>query len=317
MCCPACSRSATVTLRREKSVDVQTNRSTADRSMCRRGFTLIELLITLAVVAVLATIMLPAVSGARETARQTQCLNNLKQIATATHMFHDTHGAMPAAEIADGWATWIVSVLPYVDRGNVASTWDLKRPYYFQDDFESPTALALFSCPSQPGSDAEYADWRYFFGQGLVRGPAFRSDYHGVRSSKRATDNGMFQGPGTQVLGYLSSSSQLDRINLTSSLTLAELCAKGTSETLMLGERTALPSVIESSALNGDRSRSATRRAGTNYPLARPDDSFFRRMQAFGSHHVERAAFAYGDGRVQFVSYGIDPEVLERLTSSR
>ena len=291
-------------------------------SVCRKcrsrsAFTLIELLIVLAVVAVLVTAMMPAVMNARESARRTQCRNNLKQLAIATHMFHDTHGAMPAAEVADGWATWIVPILPYVEQRNVASTWDLPRPYYFQDEFDSPLSPMLFRCPSQPRSDASYSDQRYFFGQGLVQGPAFRSDYMGVRSSERIVDNGMIQGSGTTVASFLSPQSRIDAVKLTSAVTLSEVCEKGTSETLMLGERTALPDVLESSALNGDRARSATRRAGTNVPLAKPDDSFFLRMRGFGSHHSEGVMFAYGDGRVQIVSYGVEPETLTRLASSR
>lgn len=66
----------------------------------RRGFTLIELLVVMAIIAMLIALLLPAVQGARETARKTQCINNVKNLVLALHNYESSNRVFPPGMVA-------------------------------------------------------------------------------------------------------------------------------------------------------------------------------------------------------------------------
>ena len=108
----------------------------------RSGFTLIELLVVIAIISILVSLLLPAVQMARESARRSQCINNLKQIGIAIHNFHDSRGYLPSVarcgagpeDLNPGMQNiWYeyrhtppsIYLLPYLDQGNIYSQWNL------------------------------------------------------------------------------------------------------------------------------------------------------------------------------------------------
>ncbi len=81
----------------------------------RRGLTLVELLVTVAIVGILVSLMLPAVQSMRESARRTQCGNNLRQIGVAVQLHESRHRAFPytALNYGDGTGRVFPAIAPH------------------------------------------------------------------------------------------------------------------------------------------------------------------------------------------------------------
>ncbi|NNJ27621.1 DUF1559 domain-containing protein [Alienimonas chondri] len=100
----------------------------------RTGFTLIELLVVIAIIAILVSLLLPAVQQAREAARRSQCQNNLKQIGLAVHNFESTYQKLPAgflgrddinqSHVGEQRSGVFPQLLPYLDYETVADKLD-------------------------------------------------------------------------------------------------------------------------------------------------------------------------------------------------
>src|SRR5262245_27167374 len=96
----------------------------------RPGFTLIELLVVIAIIANFIGFLLPGIQKVRESANRSQCQNNLKQIGVAAQNYHIAVNRLPPAWLGnndidpDGWASWGVLILPYIEHEIVYQLWN-------------------------------------------------------------------------------------------------------------------------------------------------------------------------------------------------
>lgn len=150
-----------------------------------RGFTLIELLVVIAIIAVLVSLLLPAVQQAREAARRTQCQNNLKQIGLALHNYLDTHQVFPPAYLgspvnagsafgvnypddnrngASGLG-WGAMILPFVEQSALFGQFDPTIPLWAPQQVAAlKTKVAVFLCPSAAGGSDGFTLRQYTSG---------------------------------------------------------------------------------------------------------------------------------------------------------
>ena len=141
------------------------------RSRGRSGFTQIELLVVIAIIAVLIALLLPAVQAAREAARRSQCVNNLKQIGLAIANYESSVGCIVSGYISGsgphgwpgvpgydpdpftldngpGWG-WLAMLLPYVEQAPLANATNFNLPTWVgQNSTTVATQVGVFLCPS-------------------------------------------------------------------------------------------------------------------------------------------------------------------------
>jgi prepilin-type N-terminal cleavage/methylation domain-containing protein/prepilin-type processing-associated H-X9-DG protein len=149
--------------------------------MCRAsrsGFTLIELMVVVAILALLLTLMLPAVQASREAARRIQCASQLRQIGIAFQTHHDAHGFLPAGGWGSDWVGdpdrgydnrqpggWVFNILPYIEQGDLRALGFRQPPTSPERMAANATRLAtpipLLNCPSRRGADLYGADTKW------------------------------------------------------------------------------------------------------------------------------------------------------------
>jgi prepilin-type N-terminal cleavage/methylation domain-containing protein/prepilin-type processing-associated H-X9-DG protein len=104
----------------------------------RTGFTLVELLVVIAIIGILVALLLPAIQAAREAARRSQCVNNLKQLGVAMHNYHDTKKRLPIGAYSCCNGTWQMEILTFIEEQQLADlyVWQPEEFTWYEPAYE-------------------------------------------------------------------------------------------------------------------------------------------------------------------------------------
>jgi len=133
----------------------------------RRAFTLIEVLVVITIIGILIALILPAVQAAREAARRSQCVNNLKQMGLALHNYESIHGVFPPGGANSSSYSHLARLLPMLEQGNIYNQINFEATNSISPGGANTTVYALpiatFLCPSEGASPA-YPAWTNYAG---------------------------------------------------------------------------------------------------------------------------------------------------------
>ena len=313
--------------------------------MKKKGFTLVELLVVIAIIAMLVTLLLPAVQAAREAARRTQCMNNLKNIALAWVNHESAHGFLPSSGWGWRWqgepdkgfgksqpGGWAYDIMSFMEENAIANSGAGMEG----TNKENAMKLALvapvpsFSCPSKRDMVPYPLARNTFLAHNLQtcrQGscPMVRADYAANSGNIAAGETG---GPGAGTTEppapYIRGSGWNGVTQHVSQTTFGQI-EDGTSKTVCVGEKYLNTDEYNTGAGAADDQHfwCGVDRDVNNYLALfqsngnidqrfvperdRPGQSF---NWKFGGPHEAGWMAAFVDGHVDLIGYGEEPRVV-------
>ena len=309
------------------------------------AFTLVELLVVITIIGILIGLLLPAVQSAREAARASQCMNNLRQMALASLQHVEAHGHFPTGGWGWRWAGepergfnygqpggWHYNILPYIEQHalhelGTGLTGEAKKTAIAQ---RLQTPVPIFNCPSRRRSLAFPCPHSTAFINAQKTSVIGRSDYAACAGDQAISS--MWEGPGTLAAGDAMSQAEWDAkaggvhdeqtgvVFRRSEIKPAHV-RDGMTNTYLIGEKYINPDHYLTGTPGGDDQGWDT---GYDQDVLRwtyPDNSYRPRPDRqgtnsntiFGSAHTGGMHMALCDGSVHQVSYSIETEAHRRL----
>ncbi len=308
------------------------------RGKHRSAFTLIELLVVIAIIALLMALLLPAIQKVREAANKMLCGSNLRQIAIASHNYHNDYNRLPPGSFGQnpissgfGFTPWqwygvLVPLLPYLEADNVFKqgvfVMDLNQPpplattpnlFWFSNTTNQLVAsykLKMFTCPSDTAQDDTPTRGKFVclsvtgatltLTGGYVPTPG--GQQFGVTNYVGCAGT-----IGSQALGTPWYGNYGGIFNNRSKLTLGNITVlDGTSNTLMFGEflggRGIAPTDFRMTWMGCGNMPTAW---GLGNPRLDPAvTSAGAAWYTFSSWHAAGVQFAFGDAAIRTVRFG-------------
>ncbi len=308
----------------------------------RTGFTLVELLVVLAIIGILVALLLPAVQAARESARRSQCSNNLKQIGLAILNYASARSTLPPGNITlsagichgdgiggvtfpsqDG-TNWLISILPFVEETELYTAYSFK---VFNEDALNHdvrnTSVAAYLCPSDLATNVPQVPATGPGGSFALQLTYMPGSYRAMSGRSDAVDfldsgdsNGyepIWRGP-IHTIGIWGYRTERWKD-----------ISDGTSKTLMAGESTTLTGADHRTlwaysyayySLSAATPQSRIRSGDYNrcVSIGGPGGSL-PCQRGWGGNHGDGQNFVLCDGSVAFVANDLDPELFAELAT--
>jgi prepilin-type N-terminal cleavage/methylation domain-containing protein len=309
----------------------------------RSGFTLVELLVVIAIIGILIGLLLPAIQAARESARLSQCTNNVRQMAVACLTLEGEVGHLPGGGWGWAWAGdpdrgygkgqpggWHFNILPFMEFGSLHDMGKGEAPATKEKEGlqQSETAVATFICPTRHGvrTFPRQHGTRFYNIDDPMPRLIGRSDYaanagsnmnlwvEGPTSLSDAQDFDWAGQPGTQ---YSKVERALGVIFCASELPLSAI-TDGTAKTYMIGERYLDPDCYDTNDCcdndqGWDMGYDYDVNRGTGEAPGRDTAGVGGCSVAFGSAHPGGFVMGFCDGSARKMNFDIDKTVHKEL----
>jgi prepilin-type processing-associated H-X9-DG protein len=305
------------------------------------------LLVVIAIIALLAALLLPAVQRVRGAAQRAACGNNIRQLALAAHMYHQDYHLFPPGFTQKGppyrGNTVFTYLLPYVEQENLARVWDYNNPANNVSGgpaARSATVLKLLICPT----DTLAGEENPFEIKQNTPTSTVDGFYAGTSYAGNCGTKSFFPGDADMKadgIFYLTGPNSEPQPNQNPTM-IAEI-KDGTSNTLFFGEKSHFDP-------NFDAMNYSAGSSGIEYPIRKwsawawaggfkgsahvlgsarepinhqvpPNGNSVnekdKRLSAWGSLHSQGANFAFADGSVRYIRQSITLISLRALSTRR